>query len=73
MLDRITAAVRELAPALGLDPSLVRVVAFADGIATVALGEACASCPASIPLLVAQLEAGLRDRCPDVEIVEAVT
>ena len=70
MLDRLAAAVRELAPTLGLDPSAVRVVAFADGIATVALGEACASCPATLPLLVAQLEAGLRDRVPEVEIVE---
>ena len=72
MLDRLTAAARELAPALGLDPAPLRVVAFADGIASVSLGEACASCPASLPLLIAQLEAGLRERFPDVEIVEAV-
>jgi Fe-S cluster biogenesis protein NfuA len=73
MLDRLTAAARELAPALGLDPAPLRVVAFENGIASVALGEACASCPASLPLVVAQLEAGLRERCPEVEIVEAVT
>lgn len=73
MLDRIAAAVRELTPELGLDPALVRVVAFEDGIASVALGEACASCPASIPLLVAQLEAALTARVPEVEFVEAVT
>jgi Fe-S cluster biogenesis protein NfuA len=73
MLDALTAAARELAPDLGLDPAALRVTAFADGIATVAVGEACASCPATLPLLVAQLEAGLRERFPDVEIVQAVT
>lgn len=73
MLDRLTAAARDLAPVLGLDPALLRVTAFENGIASVALGEACASCPASLPLIVAQLEAGLRERFPEVEIVEAVT
>ena len=70
MLARLTAAARELAPDLGLDPAGVSVTAFSDGIATVALSDGCASCPASLPLLVAQLEAGLRAAAPEVEIVE---
>ncbi|MFO0847062.1 MAG: NifU family protein [Gemmataceae bacterium] len=73
ILARIAAELREhVAPALGLDPAAVEAVAVENGIATVRLTEACASCPASLPLLVAELEAELKARVPEVEIVEAV-
>ena len=73
LLARVAAELRDhVAPALGLDPAAVEVTAVENGIATVRLTEACASCPASLPLLLAELEAELKARVPEVEIVEAI-
>ena len=74
LLARVAAELRDhVAPALGLDPTAVEAVAVENGIATVRLTEACGSCPASLPLLLAELEAELKARVPEVELVEAVT
>lgn len=71
--DRVAEAMRlYAAPALGLDPAEVEVVAVADGIASVRLAGACASCPTTIPMLLTGLETELRARVPEVEVVEAV-
>ena len=71
--DRVAVALRDrVAPALGLGPDDLELVAFADGIASVRLSAACAGCAVSIPLLVAQVEDELRRHAPAVEIVEVV-
>ncbi len=49
-----------------------RVVDFEDGIAQVRLSGACAGCPATIMTVITGLEAELRKRVPEVEVIEAV-
>ena len=69
----VQAALRDhAAPDLGVGPEDLELLAFEDGIASVRLGAACASCPATIQPLVMQLEASLRAAVPSVEMVEAV-
>ncbi len=70
---RVSEAMRcHVALAMDLDPAEVEVVAVADGIASVRLAGACASCPATIPVLITGLEAELRKHVPEVDIIEAV-
>ena len=70
---RVSEAMRcHVAPAMDLNPAEVEVVAVADGIASVRLAGACASCPATIPMLITGLEAELRKHVPEVDIIEAV-
>lgn len=70
---RVAEAMRcHVAPAMDLDPAEVEVVEVADGIASVRLAGACASCPATIPMLLTGLEAELRRYVPEVDIIEAV-
>ena len=71
--DRVQTALRDhVAPAMGLDPAELTAVAVEDGIASVRLAGACASCPAGLPALLAEIEAELRRQVPEVEFVEAV-
>lgn len=70
--SRVTDALRLAAPELGLDASELEVVAVEGGIASVRLAGACASCPATIPMLLTGLEAELRKHVPEVDIIEAV-
>jgi Fe-S cluster biogenesis protein NfuA len=71
--DRVAHVLKaHAAPALGLDAAEIEVVDVADGIASVRLAGACAACPASIPTLLAGLEAELRKHVPEVEFLEAV-
>jgi Fe-S cluster biogenesis protein NfuA len=72
LLARTAAALRTAAPELGLDPAELEVVAVEGGIASVRLAGACASCPATIPMLLTGLEAELRKHVPEVDIIEAV-
>ncbi|MGL4424001.1 MAG: NifU family protein [Gemmataceae bacterium] len=68
---RVEQALREhAAPAMDLDGRAIEVLEVFDGIATVRLGEACASCPATIPTLLAGLEHELRLHVPEIEILE---
>ena len=70
---RVAEAMRcHAAPAMDLNPAEVEVVAVADGIASVRLAGACASCPATIPMLITGLEGELRKHVPEVDIIEAV-
>jgi len=72
-MERVRAALRDhVAPAMGLDADELAVVAVEDGIASLRLAGACASCPAGLPALLAELEAELTRRVPEVEFVEAV-
>lgn len=70
--SRVADALRLAAPELGLDASELEVVAVEGGIASVRLAGACASCPATIPMLLTGLEAELRKHVPEVDIIEAV-
>jgi Fe-S cluster biogenesis protein NfuA len=69
---RVAHALRvHAAPAVGLDGG-IEVVGVADGIASVRLVGVCAGCPATVPALLAGLEAELRKHVPEVEFLEAV-
>ncbi|HXD89083.1 MAG TPA: NifU family protein [Urbifossiella sp.] len=71
--DRIEYALRnEIAPALMLDGNGIEVLGVADGIAQVRLSGACSGCPATIMTVITSLEAELRKRVPEVEVLEAV-
>jgi len=73
VIDRVRIALRDhVGPAMGFDPGEAVVVAYEDGIASLRLAGACASCPAGLPALLAELEAELKARVPEVEFVEAV-
>lgn len=62
----------EIAPALVLDGNGIEVLDVTDGIARVRLSGACAGCPATIMTVITSLEAELRQRVPEVEVIEAV-
>ena len=73
LTDRVQAALRDhVAPAMGFDPAEMTAVAVEDGIASVRLAGACASCPAGLPAMLAEIEAELKRHVPEVEFVEAV-
>lgn len=72
LCSRVTDALRLAAPELGLDASELVVVAVEGGVASVRLAGACASCPATIPMLLTGLEAEVRKHVPEVDIIEAV-
>ena len=55
-----------------MDPALVEVVEVTDGIASVRLAGACASCPASLTVIIMGLEQELKKYVPEVDIIEAV-
>ncbi len=68
----VAAALRDhAAPAAGLNPEDVELVAVEDGMASVRLSAACSSCGGVQPLIL-QLEAELKRHVPAVEFVEAV-
>jgi Fe-S cluster biogenesis protein NfuA len=64
--------VEEVAPALHLDAAGIEVLDVSDGVVQVRLGDACASCPASLMTLIHGIEQELRRRLPQVEYLEAV-
>jgi Fe-S cluster biogenesis protein NfuA len=71
--QRVEQAIRQhAAPAMGLNGEEIDVVAVDDGIASLRLSGACASCPASITVLIMGLEQELKKHVPEVEMIEAV-
>ena len=71
--SRVEHALRvEIAPALLLDGNGIDVLDVSDGIAQVRLTGVCAGCPATIMTVITSLEAELRKRVPEVEVIEAV-
>jgi Fe-S cluster biogenesis protein NfuA len=62
----------EVAPLLEMDPAELTVTAVADGIASVRFGPTCSNCPGGLHTLVLSVEAELKQRVPEIEIVEAV-
>jgi Fe-S cluster biogenesis protein NfuA len=73
LVTRVQTALRDHAgPEMGLDGSLIEVVEVTDGIASVRLAGACASCPASLTTIIMGLEQELRKHVPEVDIIEAV-
>ncbi len=62
----------DIAPGLELDGSGIEVLGVEDGVAQVRLSGACAGCPATIMTVITGLEAELRKRVPEVEVIEAV-
>ena len=73
LVECVRVALRDhVGPAMGFDPGEAVVVAYEDGIASLRLAGACASCPAGLPALLAELEAELKRHVPEVEFVEGV-
>jgi len=77
MIDELRSRVEQVlqndvAAALGLDGRGLEVVAVENGIASVRIGSVCASCPATISVLIQQLEAEPREHIPEIEMIEAV-
>ena len=72
LLGRIQAALDSAAPSLGLPPGGLEAVAFDEGLVSVRMSEACASCPATIGPMMTMLEAALREAVPAAEFVEFV-
>jgi|GEM_PF-356281 len=70
---RVQQVLREqVAPALDLNPAGLEVLAIENGIVTVRMTDICASCPASLPAIVMQMEQELRQHVPEIEIIEPV-
>jgi Fe-S cluster biogenesis protein NfuA len=71
--ERVEAAIRQYAaPSMGLIGEEIDVVEVADGIASLRLSGACASCPASLSVIITGLEQELKKHVPEVEMIEAV-
>jgi Fe-S cluster biogenesis protein NfuA len=62
----------DVAAALELDPAEMTVTAFDDGIVSIRFGPVCSNCPGGMMVLVQSVEAELKARVSNVEIVEAV-
>jgi Fe-S cluster biogenesis protein NfuA len=62
----------EVEPILQLSSGVMEVLDVTDGIVRLRLGDACASCPSSVTLVVMELEQELRKRIPEIEYLEAV-
>lgn len=62
----------DIAPALLLDGHGIEVLDVTDGIAQVRLSGVCAGCPATVMTVITSLESELRERVPEVEVLEAV-
>jgi Fe-S cluster biogenesis protein NfuA len=73
MLNRVAEVLRnQIAPLLGIDSSELEVISVDDGIASVRLTGVCASCPASLPTLIATIERELQTQVPGIDILELV-
>lgn len=70
--EKVERAIRELAPDFGLEPALIEILSTTDGIASIRFGQGCVSCPAGLPSLIMGLESELRQRVPEIELIEAV-
>ena len=69
--DRVALVLaKEVAPALGMDGTIIEVIEVADGVASVRLGGACGSCPSSVMALIMEIERELRRRVPEIEYLE---
>ena len=62
----------QVALALELDGSSIEVTAVFNGIASVRMTDICASCPASLPVMIMSMEQELRKYVPEIEVIEAV-
>jgi len=62
----------DVAPALLLDGNGIEVLDVTDGIAQVRLTGVCGGCPATIMTVITTLEGELRQRVPEVDILEVV-
>jgi len=69
---RVQTVLREVSPSLGLDGNEIEVVEVFNGIASVRLGAVCGSCPNTMSAVVSALEAELKLRIPEVDMIEAV-
>lgn len=70
--ERIETLLRtEVGPSLDLDGSAIEVLEVTDGIAVMRLGAVCASCPATLHVVVQGIEQELKKHVPELEYIEA--
>jgi Fe-S cluster biogenesis protein NfuA len=62
----------EIAPLVAQDGGVIEFVSYDDGIVTVRLGGACATCPISLMTLRFGIEDRVRERVPELKAVRAV-
>lgn len=62
----------EIAPALHLDGWGLEVIELTDGVARIRASAAGGCCPGTLAVVATLLEAELRRRVPEVEVVELV-
>lgn len=69
---KIDEVLQEMRPNIQMDGGDIEFVAFTDGVVSLRLHGACASCPLSLYTLKLGIEERLREQVPDVVEVIAV-
>lgn len=72
MKEKVEAALAKIRPALQADGGDVELVGVDDGVVSVTLKGACASCPVATMTLKAGIERVLKEEVPEVKEVVAV-
>jgi Fe-S cluster biogenesis protein NfuA len=60
----------DIAPGLGLDPADLEVLDVENGIARVRFAAGCAGCGLSVGVLATMIEQEIRQKLPEIEIIE---
>ena len=72
LLKKIDEVLQEMRPNIQMDGGDIEFVGFNDGVVSLRLHGACASCPLSLYTLKLGIEERLREQVPDVVEVIAV-
>jgi Fe-S cluster biogenesis protein NfuA len=72
LIEKIEEVLQELRPNIQMDGGDIEFVSFCDGVVSLRLQGACASCPMSLYTLKLGIEERLREHVPDVQEVIAV-
>lgn len=72
LLKKIDEVLQEMRPNIQMDGGDIEFVAFNDGVVSLRLHGACASCPLSLYTLKMGIEERLREQVPDVVEVISV-
>lgn len=68
----VRAVLADIAPLVARDGGNIEFISYDDGIVTVRLGGACATCPISLMTLRFGIEDRVRERVPELKAVRAV-
>lgn len=70
--DIVTTVLADIAPLVARDGGTIEFVSYEDGIVTVRLGGACATCPISLMTLRFGIEDRVREKVPELKAVRAI-